>query len=184
MSKSFAMAGLRIGWLATRDRELLARCAAFKDYTTICASAPAEVLALIGLRAREPVLARSRRTSWRPNLDHLDAFFDDWADRFSWVRPRAGSVGFPRLTVPGVRIDDWAASLVEAEGVLILPGSQLDHPGNQFRIGFGRTDLPVALARLESIRGGHAPLTRRLAAAGPDRVHQALTRSPTWRSVG
>ena len=42
MSKSLAMAGLRIGWLATRDRELLARCAAFKDYTTICASAPSE----------------------------------------------------------------------------------------------------------------------------------------------
>ncbi len=41
MSKSFAMAGLRIGWLATRDHDLLARCAAFKDYTTICASAPA-----------------------------------------------------------------------------------------------------------------------------------------------
>src|SRR5262249_14112617 len=31
MSKSFALAGLRIGWLATRDRELLACCAAFKD---------------------------------------------------------------------------------------------------------------------------------------------------------
>ena len=26
-----------------------------------------------------------------------------------WVRPRAGSIGFPRLTVPGVTIDDWAA---------------------------------------------------------------------------
>ena len=39
----------RIGWLATRDRDLLARCAAFKDYTTICSSAPSEVLALIGL---------------------------------------------------------------------------------------------------------------------------------------
>ncbi len=148
MSKSFAMAGLRIGWLATRDRDLLARCAAFKDYTTICAAGPSEVLALMGLRARDQVLGRSRGIV-ATNLDHLDAFFDDWADRFSWVRPRAGSVGFPRLTVPGVRIDDWAAALVEAEGVLILPGSQLDHPGNHFRVGFGRTDLPVALERLE-----------------------------------
>ena len=60
MSKSFAMAGLRIGWLATRDRDLLARCARFKDYTTICSAAPSEVLALIGLRARDTVLARSR----------------------------------------------------------------------------------------------------------------------------
>src|SRR4029450_2267508 len=38
MSKSFAMAGLRIGWLATRDRDVLDRCARMKDYTTICSS--------------------------------------------------------------------------------------------------------------------------------------------------
>jgi aspartate/methionine/tyrosine aminotransferase len=148
MSKSFAMAGLRIGWLATRDRELLARCAGFKDYTTICSSAPSEILALIGLRARDRILARSRGIV-AAGLERLDGFFVDWADRFEWVRPRAGSVGFPRLTVPGLRIDDWAAGLVEAEGVLLLPGSQLGHPGNHFRIGFGRTDLPEALERFE-----------------------------------
>jgi aspartate/methionine/tyrosine aminotransferase len=148
MSKTFAMAGLRIGWLATRDRDLLARCAAFKDYTTICSAAPSEILALIGLRARESVIARSR-TIVAANLDRLDAFFGDWADRFAWVRPRAGSVGFARLTVPGVGIDEWAAGLVEAEGVLLLPGSQFDYGGNHFRLGFGRTDLPTALERLE-----------------------------------
>jgi aspartate/methionine/tyrosine aminotransferase len=149
MSKSFALAGLRIGWLATRDGDLLARCAAFKDYTTICSSAPSEILALIGLRARDRILARSRAIV-QPNLDRLDGFFEDWADRFRWVRPRGGSIGFPRLTVPGVRIDDWAADLVRAEGVLLLPGSAFGHPGNHFRLGFGRTDLPEGLARLEA----------------------------------
>lgn len=149
MSKSLAMAGLRIGWLATRDRDLLARCAAFKDYTTICSSAPSEILALIGLRARDRVLARSRGIV-AANLERLDAFFAEWPDRFTWVRPRAGSVGFPRLTVPGVAIDDWAAGLVEAHGVLLLPGSQFGFGGNHFRLGFGRTDLPVALDRLEA----------------------------------
>jgi aspartate/methionine/tyrosine aminotransferase len=148
MSKSFALAGLRIGWLASRDRALLARCAALKDYTTICSSAPAEILALIALRAREQVLDRSRSIV-AANLEHLDRFFDDWPDRFTWVRPRAGSVGFPRLTVPGITIDDWSAALVEAEGVLLLPGSQFGFGGNHFRLGFGRTDLPVALERLE-----------------------------------
>jgi aspartate/methionine/tyrosine aminotransferase len=148
MSKSFAMAGLRIGWLATHDHDLLDLVARFKDYTTICSSAPSETLAIIALRARERVLARSRSIV-AANLDHLDGFFGDWADRFSWVRPKAGSIGFPRLTVPGVRIDDWAAELVEAEGVLLLPGSQFGHPGNHFRLGFGRANLPEALARLE-----------------------------------
>jgi aspartate/methionine/tyrosine aminotransferase len=149
MSKAHAMAGLRIGWLATHDRALLSRVAGFKDYTTICCSAPAEILSIIALRARDQVLGRSRAIV-AANLERLDAFFEEWADRFTWVRPRAGSIGFPRLTAPGIRIDDWVAQLVEAEGVLLLPGSQFDYPGNHFRLGFGRTDLPVALERLEA----------------------------------
>ena len=149
MSKSFALAGLRIGWLATKDRELLDRLARFKDYTTICSSAPSEILSIVALRARDRVLARSRGIV-AANLERLDAFFDEWADRFTWVRPRAGSIGYPRLTVPGVRLDAWAAELVEAEGVLLLPGSQFGDPGNHFRVGFGRTDLPVAVDRLEA----------------------------------
>ena len=156
MSKSFAMAGLRIGWLASHDRDLLARCMAAKDYLTICSSAPSEILALIGLRARDRILARSRGIV-AANMERLDEFFADWADRFTWVRPRGGSIGFPRLTVPGVRIDDWASALVEAEGVLLVPGSVFGHPGNHFRLGFGRTDLPEGLGLLE----GYAARTLR-----------------------
>jgi aspartate/methionine/tyrosine aminotransferase len=148
MSKSFAMAGLRIGWLATRDRDMLARCAAFKDYTTICSSAPSEILALIGLRARDRVLGRSLRIV-TDNLALLDDFFRRRADRFSWVRPRGGSIAFPRL-LGDTSVDDLAAELVEEEGVLLLPGSQFGHPGNHFRIGFGRENMPDALARFDS----------------------------------
>jgi aspartate/methionine/tyrosine aminotransferase len=148
MSKSFAMAGLRIGWLATRARDLLARCAAFKDYTTICSSAPSEILAVIGLRAREQVLGRSLRIV-SDNLDLLDEFFRRRADVMTWVRPRGSSVAFPRL-LRGGPIDDFTRRLVEAEGVLLLPGSVFEHPGDHFRLGFGRTDMPVALARLDA----------------------------------
>jgi aspartate/methionine/tyrosine aminotransferase len=131
----------------TRDRDLLMRCSAFKDYTTICSSAPAEILALIALRARDVVLARSRRIVG-DNLGQLDRFFADHADRFAWVRPRGGSIGFPRL-LDAESIDRFAERLVETEGVLLLPGSQFGVTGNHFRIGFGREDLPTALAGLE-----------------------------------
>jgi len=163
LSKSFAMAGLRIGWLATRDRALLARAAAFKDYTTICSSAPAEILGIVALRASDVVLARSRAIV-AANLPLLDRFFAERAGTFSWVRPRGGSIGFPRLTAPGVAIDDFAAELVEAEGVLLLPGSRFGYPGEHFRIGFGRTDLPEALDRLEAFAD------RRLGASTGDRL--------------
>ncbi len=146
LSKSFALAGLRIGWLASRDRDLLARCAAFKDYTTICAAAPSEVLGLIALRARETVLARSRAIVG-PNRDRFDAFLAERPGFGSWVRPAAGSVGFPRLA-PGLDADAFAADLVQAQGVLLLPGSAFGHAGNHVRVGLGREDFDVALARL------------------------------------
>ena len=152
MSKSFAMAGLRIGWLASHDHRLLERCAAFKDYTTICPSAPAEILSLIGLRAKGAVLRRSRGII-TANLAHLDRFVEARPDILRWVRPQAGSVGYPALTLGG-RFAGWdadrfAAELVTAEGVLLLPGSRFGQPGNHVRLGFGRLDLPEALAGLE-----------------------------------
>jgi aspartate/methionine/tyrosine aminotransferase len=157
MSKSFAMAGLRIGWLATRDRALLARCAAFKDYTTICPSAPAEILSLIGLRSKETVLRRSRGII-ASNLAVLDKFIAERPDVMSWVRPQAGSVGYPALTLGGPfagwDADRFAAELVESEGVLVLPGSRFGQPGNHVRLGFGRLNMPEALAGLERFVGG------------------------------
>jgi aspartate/methionine/tyrosine aminotransferase len=148
MSKSFALAGLRIGWLATHDARLLDAAVRFKDYTTICASAPAEILSLVALRARDRVLARSRAIVGA-NLALLDGFFDRHASRFAWVRPAGGSIGFPELR-GGVPIDRFTQDLLEAEGVLLAPGSIFGHPGNHFRLGFGRTDLPDALGRLEA----------------------------------
>jgi len=155
MSKSFALPGVRIGWLATRDRSVLDRCARLKDYTTICSSAPSEVLALIGLRARDRVLARSREIV-ASNLALLDDFFARRSDAFTWVRPRGGSIAFPRL-VPGGptggSADRFAAGLVEKTGVLLLPSSTFGFGDAHFRIGLGRADLPVALGKLEAYLG-------------------------------
>ncbi|NTX37949.1 aminotransferase class I/II-fold pyridoxal phosphate-dependent enzyme [Myxococcus llanfairpwllgwyngyllgogerychwyrndrobwllllantysiliogogogochensis] len=147
MSKAFGLAGLRVGWLVCRDEDVLRRCMAYKDYTTICNSAPSEVLALIALRAKERVLARSRALL-ASNLALLDAFFARHADTFHWVRPRAGSVAFPRL-LREQHVARFTDALVQREGVLLLPGDVYDFPGNHFRLGLGRTSLPEALTRLE-----------------------------------
>lgn len=147
MSKAYALAGLRVGWIVCRNADLLGRLAAFKDYTTICNSAPSEILALAALRARESLLARSRAIV-TGNLVYLDRFFSEWSGAFRWVRPRAGSVAFPKLTANS-SIESFAADLVEHEGVLLLPGTLFGHAGNHFRLGFGRRDLPEALEGLE-----------------------------------
>ena len=149
MSKAFALAGLRIGWIATHDETLRSRIARLKDYTTICGSAPSEILALIALRAREHVLERSRSII-AANLPVLDSFFRRFSEQFEWVPPRGGSVAFPRLRSDAPNaIDRFCAELVEREGVLLLPGSYFEHNGNHFRVGYGRADMPRALEGLE-----------------------------------
>jgi aspartate/methionine/tyrosine aminotransferase len=146
-SKTYGLAGLRIGWIATHNVELYRRMAALKDYTTICSSAPSEFLAELALRHRERLAARNRAIILR-NLDLLDAFFARHADRFAWQRPNAGAIAFPRL-LGQQPIEVFCDELVRAASVLLLPGTMYGHPGNHFRIGFGRENMPEALARLE-----------------------------------
>jgi aspartate/methionine/tyrosine aminotransferase len=148
MSKTFALPGLRIGWLATRDHALLERLAAYKDYTTICNSAPSEVLAFIALRAARRVVARSRSIV-AANLPLLDDFFDRFESAVEWVRPHAGPIGFPRLTAAGTDIQGFCDDLAAEAGVLLLPGTLYGDDRKHFRIGFGRRNLPEALERFE-----------------------------------
>jgi aspartate/methionine/tyrosine aminotransferase len=146
MSKAYGLAGLRIGWLATRNTTLLARVAALKDYTTICSSAPSEFLAELALRHGDAIVRRNRDII-AANLRLLDGFFERRAEHFVWSRPSAGPIGFPRLR--GGDSERFCDELVRDTGVLLLPGAVYGDRDNHFRIGFGRRNMPEALARLE-----------------------------------
>jgi aspartate/methionine/tyrosine aminotransferase len=146
MSKTYGLAGLRIGWIATHQADLLRRMAALKDYTTICNSAPSEFLSEIALRHRGQLASRNLQII-ESNLALLDGFFARHADRFQWVRPKAGPIAFPRLLEGD--IEEFCDDLVQESGVLLLPGTQYDHPGNHFRIGYARRNMPEALEQLE-----------------------------------
>jgi len=146
LSKTFALPGLRIGWLATRDRDLLDRWLAFKDYTTICSSAPSEVLGIIALRAKDRIIRRNLEII-RHNLGVAEQFFSDRRGHFNWIRPAAGSTAFPQLT-DGAPVESFCAEVLEQQGVMIVPGSLFDFPGNHFRVGLGRRNLGEALARV------------------------------------
>lgn len=148
MSKAFGMAGLRIGWIACQDQELLQKVGAFKHYLSICNSAPAELLSLIALSNIKGILSRNNEIIEK-NLAHLDVFFEKYAKTFSWVRPQGGCVGFVNHKNTD-NIDDFCKKLVEKTGVLLLPASVYDYNQPYFRIGFGRKNMPDALQRLES----------------------------------
>jgi aspartate/methionine/tyrosine aminotransferase len=146
MSKTYGLAGLRIGWIATHQAEILKRMAALKDYTTICSSAPSEFLSEIALRHREQLAARNLQII-QSNLGLLDDFFSRHASRFEWVRPKAGPIAFPRLIEGNIEI--FCDELVHESGVLLLPGTMYDHSKNHFRLGFARKNMPEALEQFE-----------------------------------
>jgi aspartate/methionine/tyrosine aminotransferase len=146
VSKTYGLPGLRIGWIATQNKDIYKHMAAFKDYTTICSSAPSEFLAELGLKHRADLAARNLGII-RHNLQLLDAFFARHKKQFSWVRPQAGSIAFPRLLEGSV--DSFCDDLVMQKGVLLLPGTLFGDRDNHFRLGFGRKNMPEALAALD-----------------------------------
>lgn len=156
-SKVYGLAGLRIGWLVTGDREVRARAMAIKDYTTLCAAGPSEVLATIALRAHEELRARTRARCG-VNLAQLESFAAAHPGLFAWHRPSATTVSVariaPRLLArhrgdPERVFAHWR----DRAGVVVAPGTAFGCAPDRFRLGFGRTNLPEALAALAAVDG-------------------------------
>ena len=145
-SKTYGLAGLRIGWIATKNRKIYEKMASLKDYTTICNSAPSEFLAEVAMRNRQKLAERNLGII-KHNLTVIDDLFMHHSSLFTWNRPTAGSMGFPRLLKGNV--EDFCDNLVKKAGVLLLPGTMYDDSHNHFRLGLGRKNLPQAVERLE-----------------------------------
>ncbi len=147
LSKSFGLPGLRIGWLASQDEDVVQKALEFKCYLSISNSGPSEILALMGLRAQK-ALTEKARGILRSNLSLLDRFFQKHHKLFAWKKPMAGTTAFVQL-LPPIPVREFVEDLLYKEEVLLLPGPLLDYPGNFFRIGFGRKDFEQGLLRFE-----------------------------------
>lgn len=148
MSKAYGLPGLRIGWVASQDKEMLLRLERYKHYLSICNSAPSEHLAIIALRNREKILKRNRGLL-QENLQELERFFNDYSNLFEWSPPDGGCIAYPRyLGRDGV--ENFCHTLVKDYGVLLLPASiyrseLMETPVDRFRIGFGRRNIQEGL---------------------------------------
>jgi len=153
LAKAYGLPGLRIGWLAARDRRLLERIERRKQYTSICNSPVTEVLGTIALAHREAVLRRNRGIV-EDNLPRFAATFATRAAAFAWEAPQGGCVSYPRyLGAEGV--EAFCRALVHEAGVLVIPASVFASelapaPDDRFRVGLGRTGSAPALAAVEA----------------------------------
>ena len=146
MSKAYGLPGLRIGWIATSQNEILEKLSIVKEYTSICNAAPSEFLAGVALRNREKILKRNLEIV-QTNISFLNSFFNVYSELFSWYQPVAGPIGFVKMNF---EYDDleFAQKVVNEKKVLLLPGEIYDYSG-YFRVGFGRKNMPVALEKFE-----------------------------------
>ncbi|EDZ41429.1 MAG TPA: pyridoxal phosphate-dependent aminotransferase [Rhodobacteraceae bacterium] len=153
MSKSFGLPGLRVGWIACQDAEIVSKMERLKHYLSICNSGPSERLTMIALRNKDRILARNCAIV-DENLPKWDAFFARHSELFEWQRPDGSCMAFPRYKgADGV--EAFCASLVEESGVLFLPSTIYSSvlgptPTDRLRLGFGRANLDEGLAALNA----------------------------------
>lgn len=149
LSKTHAVPGLRLGWLATRLPAFVDRLVAHKDYTTICNSAASEALGLMAVRATRRIEDRNLALI-QANLGRAQAFARQYADHVHWLAPQGGSIAFPAWVGPG-SVDEFSQRALDQRGVLIVPARFFGHAGPHFRLGLGRANFPEALGQVEAL---------------------------------
>lgn len=131
MSKAFALAGLRLGWICG-PVEILRAAEIHRDYNTISVGIVDDVLSSIALENRDKVLARSRAIV-RQNLATLDRWIQE-EGVLSYIKPKAGTIALLRYSID-IPSRDFCVRLLEETGVLFTPGSAFELEGC-VRIGY------------------------------------------------
>lgn len=149
MSKSFGMAGLRIGWIVSKEKELLKKTASFKDYLSICSGAPSEILSIIALNHSEYFIKQNIKKICK-NISLFKDFVNSDSSRaiFSnFIIPQAGSVAFVKINYAGSSLD-FSNHLVKTTGIMTVPSEMFDYRSGFLRVGFGRESFPEVINSL------------------------------------
>ncbi len=145
MSKAYGLGGIRVGWLACQDHDLIKRMLEIKHYLSICNGRADELLAMIALRQAAEILQRTQSLI-EQNLKLLKSKLDSVSSILHWHAPEAGCIAYPRL-VAEQNSQDFAKRLLDRTGVMIIPGACFMWGDTHIRIGFGRRDFPQSLQR-------------------------------------
>ncbi|MHB1773949.1 MAG: PLP-dependent aminotransferase family protein, partial [Acidimicrobiales bacterium] len=122
MTKPWGLGGLRIGWLATRDRELLERALNVRDYTTNSNSSVSEHLAEVALAARDSLLERALTVA-RESFAAVDTLISASGGALRWVAPVGGYCGWVEVNSErDLSVPELCAEIALDTHQLLLPG--------------------------------------------------------------
>lgn len=147
MSKTYSLAGLRLGWIVG-PKDFLRAVSIHRDYNTISVGMLDDHFAAIALENRDRILARSHAIT-RRNL----AVLAEWVagePLISWVKPKSGTTALLKYELP-LTSQAFCVRLLERTGVMLTPGSAMDMEG-YLRIGYanGEAVLREGLKRLSA----------------------------------
>lgn len=145
VSKVYGLAGARVGWVTSRDKQLMADLLNYRYWTSLCTSAIGEIIALTALRAGS-TLRRRAHDIVAANTVEAQKVIDSHDDLLQWAPPRGGTTAFPRvLAGSAAELSEW---LVTEHGILLAPSTVFPAAGEHLRIGLGRRNFPAGARQL------------------------------------
>ena len=132
MSKVFSLAGVRLGWIASKDPKVLEECLIHRDYDLISCGMLDEAVAALALKHAGRLLERNRGIV-RENLAILDAWVQG-EPHVSYAKPQAGTTALVSydLDIPSY---DFCWEMYHATGAFVTPGDCFEQP-RSMRIGY------------------------------------------------
>jgi aspartate/methionine/tyrosine aminotransferase len=143
MSKSFGLPGLRIGWVAAKDKSIISKMNAYKDYTSLCNNVFGEHLSIIALQHKDKILSRNKKII-KSNVDYFRSFLEKHNTLFDCEIPKAGSVVFPKINIP-MSTFEFCQEIHKKESVFLLPSEVYSFNSGYIRIGIGRKSFEQGL---------------------------------------
>lgn len=142
-SKTFAAPGLRLGWIATKNPELMHKLLAYRHFTSTCSNLPCQWIANELLNKRDTIMQRNNAIV-RQNAALLEQFVQQYTDLFAYVPPKGATMAYIKL-LGGQSATDFCMEVLEHTGVLIVPSSVLESSDEYLRVGLGRESFPKCI---------------------------------------
>ncbi len=123
MSKVFSLAGLRMGWIATRCQEVIDLCKERRDYDTISCGVLDDIFASIALESKEEIFKRNRAI-----LKKNREILEEWVNKephITYIKPEAGTTAllYYDFKVPS---KEFCKNLLRDTGIFFTPGECFD----------------------------------------------------------
>ncbi len=140
MSKIFSLAGVRLGWIACKNINVIEKCIRHREYNMISCSLLDENIAALALKHYDKIIERNK-IAIKKCLDILD----NWVGQqkhISYIKPQAGTTAMLYYDFD-MSSKEFCDRLAKEKGVFLTPGFCFETE-HCFRIGYCKSPEELA----------------------------------------